>query len=249
MSKAKDVLQEFWGAWVVKRSDFTADDMKAIKREDSKGPRQLAHFGSQLGDNVVMPPEALVIEVFEAVLGEMHVYHGKRLEGLKAKTKFDVNVGKLDWSKLGTALVCDPTTGKLKELKHIAGGTIAVDPDSGITKNYKVDLNWSDTDAQVRLPPQKARKLWDFYKSDKLQGPGSKVYYKGSSEGFNEKVTEHYNKFVAKQTGTVASVQESMKKDFDSVDKAARKLKMQATRVKAAAALAASRSKREVAIG
>ena len=242
----KDISLEIWGAFVLRHSSFTTAELQIIRDRGNKdGPRQLGMYGTQLKPSLKIPDGARVEQVIHILLDNMHVEFGRRLDGVRAMLKFNVQEGILNWS-CGCYF---PTFDKepphlLCTVKHVpTGDEVDIDAsDTIITCAFKLINNFSDADAAFKHKIVKAPiKLYDLFENG--IGPKKAKLHKTAAD-FDVPCAIALQAW-SDQSNAKDDTQ-ACKTTFAMSDKAANQVKMKKAREKAQEVLKAKRLKLEI---
>lgn len=161
----KSVDEEWVINWLASQSSFTADEIVKARKADPEAPYQLLAFALQLGLHMRLPESCRTKEVLWKVFTERAAMCGQRLNDFKKRAPMD-KAGRLCWQKGSYTLVW--AEGRLGSIQHCDGEK--VDVGDTYSKEYKLEFNWNDWDAQLKKGKFPGIKLHLFFEGSQT-GP------------------------------------------------------------------------------
>ena len=182
--------------WLESVSDFTSEELLAIKKCDPQAPYLLYEFGTQLPQQLKPPQECRSMEVMLKVSNARHEMCGFRLRTFKKDSSFDIANPAVQF-RVGCYV---PTWEKeaphaMKQLVHTSTG-LKIDADEQnkmITKACTIKNNHSDILASFRIPIFPDLPMANFFTGHANQGPNKYTQIKG---GECKKFTEMVDSIV-----------------------------------------------------
>lgn len=145
----KSVDEEWVVNWLASQSSLTADEIVKARKADPEAPYQLLAFALQLGLHMRLPESCRTKAVLWRVFSERAAMCGNRLNDFKKRAPID-KAGRLCWQKGSYTLIW--AEGRLGSIQHCGGEK--VDVGDTYSKEYKLEFNWNDWDAQLGQVPR-----------------------------------------------------------------------------------------------
>ena len=243
--------------WVLSKSDFTVDDLSAIRRIDDEGPNKLVQFGTQLGPTVRLDfltqypvPKVLLFEVFDA----LHVENGQGLTAYKANSGYNPQTAVMlpTFAHGRFAFQWDPNTNLLVGCTD-KDASVAQLPQIPIDKNNCALLkNELDDTCSVQIPglPAMNVKEWFAQAWGPNRWPFDAPRYRGKVKTWQDRVTaidtSRQQRIAAAGDGGVAA---QVQQQFQQAYVAKHQVAMAKARAQAQNALNANRLRMTQLIG
>ena len=240
--------------WVVSKSDYSADDMAAMRNTESSTPGKMLQYATQLRETQrldVCDGYPYTMAELTAILDEFEDENGGRLRTHKADTGFNPQTARkgLTVTHGSFQFVFDQTTGRMTQCTHRSTAEDATLPAVALDRN-SVTVNKNESDAACTvtidgIPPMKVC-TWMASWTNTHEGPNGQQRYKAKSDAWKNRVAGIMTRYRAAQAATAAGqIGQQVTQQFQAQDAARKRAAMNNARAKAMAALGAKRQRQQ----
>ena len=245
----KSLPEDYVGAWVISKSDLTAEDLQKARNRDKEATYILASAGSQIPLKFRLPDDLNSHQILTSFLDLRFDKTGKRIQNFKRDGRLKED-GSLDFVDLSFKLKFkeEPST-ELDTIGHVMLGDQTVpSPGAWATTASDYESFWSDFCASIKIPgmPKVAMHTYFGPNTSKFGYPPCNLKNAGFKADVAACVKTHADKAAAVKLP--AESDSPLKVAIEKADKDAAKDKMKSIQAQMQAKVAERKNKRKLAV-